>query len=71
MPCKPSGVMLGEAREKLQRALLFGSPQDIADAEFAIEQALDKEAEERLARNPEIVREVLEALADRTGGVDL
>jgi hypothetical protein len=59
---KPPAVELGEAREGLQRALLFGGVDEIAAAEARLDVALDRWAQEKL-KDPKIAAIIRETLA--------
>lgn len=62
-------MAVGEAREQLQRALLFGTDFDIADAEAELEHALNCEAAARKHRRHDSIQAAMvqldQVVADR------
>lgn len=56
------GVRVGEAREQLQRALLFGTEFDIADGENELEHALNCEAAARKHRRRDSIQAAMTQL---------
>lgn len=56
---KTPAVLLGEAREQLQRALLFGDTEEIATAQRNVDRALKAQAVERRARRAHSIRAAL------------
>ncbi|QYB01430.1 hypothetical protein I1A62_29800 [Rhodococcus sp. USK10] len=61
---KSPAVLLGEAREALQRALLFGDAEEIEAAQHRIDSALDRQAAQRRVRRADSIRAALAQLPD-------
>ncbi|MFC9839750.1 hypothetical protein ACFVKB_39130 [Rhodococcus sp. NPDC127530] len=64
LPVKPPAVALGEAREALQRALLFGTPAEVDNAEAKIEEALARQADQDRVEHASLIEEILGRLPE-------
>lgn len=61
---KTPAVLLGEAREALQRALLFGNAEEIAAAQCGVDRALSTQAADRRVRRAASIKAALAQLPD-------